>query len=243
MLRVLAGVSILALAATTASAADLPVAVPAVVPVPVFTWTGCYVGGHIGAAFSDYSNTNSNGSTVDYGSTGFVGGGQIGCDYQFGSNWVVGAEGRGAWSSLKVTRNSTLTFLRTGATVPAQFTTTTDFLASATGRLGYVYGGGLWMSYLRGGAAWTHDKYDEAFVLPGGPPVDPAATSNRAGWTIGAGMEWAFAPHWSLNLEYDYYDFGTQTFALVNSAPAVDISGFRIHDRISTFTTGVNYHF
>jgi outer membrane immunogenic protein len=54
------------------------------------------VGGHVGAAFSDETNTNNAGVSTNYGGTGFIGGGQIGCDYQFAPSWVVGAEGRGA---------------------------------------------------------------------------------------------------------------------------------------------------
>jgi outer membrane immunogenic protein len=242
MRKVLSGLAILALATTTASAADLALGAPVAAPV-AFTWSGCHVGGHIGAAASDDTHTNNAGVSSNYGGTGFIGGGQIGCDYQFASSWVVGAEGRGAWSSLKVNRNSSVINLRTGVVVPSQFITTTDFLASATARLGYVHGGGRWMFYARGGAAWTKDKYEDPFVIPAGPSVDPTATSNRTGWTVGGGEEWAFAPQWSVNLEYNYYDFGTQALALTNAVPVVNISGFHIHDRINTLTTGVNYHF
>jgi outer membrane immunogenic protein len=246
MLRVLSGAairaSILALTATNASAADLDVAPPAAAPV-AFTWTGCHVGGHLGAIANDDTNTNNAGVSRNFGAAGFLGGGQIGCDYQFAPSWVIGAEGRGAWSSLRDSRNATIINLRTGVVVPSQFITTTDFLASATARLGYVHGGGRWMFYVRGGAAWTRDKYEDPFAIPAGPAVDPTATSNRTGWTVGGGEEWAFAPQWSVNVEYNYYDFGTQVYTLTNAAPVVHISGFHIHDRINTLTTGVNYHF
>src|SRR5262249_45975501 len=146
MLRVLSGVAILALATTNASAADLGVAAPA--PAPVLNnWTGCHVGGHTGGLFSDETHTNIARASSDHNGTAFVGGGQIGCDYQFAPSWVVGAEGRAAWNSLKSSYNSTVIFPRTGLVVPSTFSTTNDFLASATGRIGYVYGGGLWMFY------------------------------------------------------------------------------------------------
>jgi outer membrane immunogenic protein len=81
--------------ASSASAADLPVKAIAAAPVP-FTWTGCHVGGHIGGVVSDDRTTSALGTSIGFGSTGFVGGGQIGCDYQFAGGWVAGVEGRAA---------------------------------------------------------------------------------------------------------------------------------------------------
>jgi outer membrane immunogenic protein len=241
MRNVFSGVAILALAATAASAADLAPAIPASAPI-AFTWTGCHAGGHIGAAVSDNTNRSNAEVSTDYDGTGFVGGGQVGCDYQFSPSWVIGAEGSAAWSNLRVSRNSSVVNLRTGVVAPSQFITTTNFLASATGRLGYTYSGRL-MVYARGGAAWIRDRYEDPFTIPGGPAVDPTATSDRTGWTAGGGMEWAFASPWSVNLEYNYYDFGTQAVTLTNAVPPVNISGFHIHDRINATTLGVNYHF
>lgn len=241
MLRVISGVAILALAATTASAADLPLGAPAPAPV-AYTWTGCHVGAHIGGLISDQTHTNSAGVSTDVNGTAFVGGGQIGCDYQFTPGWVIGAEGRAAWDSLKFSNSGTILNLRTGVVVPSQFITTNDFLASATGRLGYVYGGGRWMLYARGGVAWTRDRYEDPFVIPGGPSVDPTATANRTGWTVGGGLEWAFAPQWSVDLESNYYDFGSQTITLTNAVPVVNVTA-HIRDQISATTVGVNYHF
>jgi outer membrane immunogenic protein len=94
MLKAHCGAMILALAATTASAADLPLKAPPAAPPIQFSWTGCYVGGHLGGAVSQDTTTGVTGNSHNFGSTGFVGGGQIGCDYQFASGWVIGAEGR-----------------------------------------------------------------------------------------------------------------------------------------------------
>jgi outer membrane immunogenic protein len=155
---------------------------------------------------------------------------------------VIGAEGRVAWDSLKFSNSSTILNLRTGVVVPSQFITTNDFLASATGRLGYVYGSGLWMFYARGGVAWTRDRYEDPFVIPARPSMDPTATVNRTGWTVGGGVERAFAPQWSVNLESNYYDFGTQTILLTNAVPVVNVTA-HIRDQMSATTVGVNYHF
>jgi outer membrane immunogenic protein len=225
---------------TQASAADLPMKAPAVAPIP-FTWTGCHIGAHLGGAVSDDRTTSALGASVDFSSTGFTGGGQIGCDYQFAPNWVVGFEGQAAWTDLKNTHRASVRNFATGIVVPSQFTLSNDFLASATARLGYSFVD-HWLFYAKGGAAWTHEKVDDAFVAPLLLlAVDPSATKTRNGWTVGAGTEWAFAPHWSANVEYNYYDFGNGGMTLVQPGATVTVNSLK--DAIHTVTTGVNYHF
>ena len=219
---------------STAIAADLAVKAP-VAPQP-FSWTGCFVGVHAGGDFS-FDKIRSSG---DFSSTGFIGGGQIGCDYQFASNWVVGAEGRAAWSSLTSKTAGLGNF--GGVIIPTRFTVSNDFLASATARIGYSFAGN-WLAYSRGGVAWTREKIDNVVTPPLlGFPVDPKATVTGTGWTAGVGLEWAFAPRWSTNFAYDYYDFGANDFFLTNSAPLVTFRG-NLKDRLHTVTVGVNYRF
>jgi len=89
-----------------ALAADLPQR-PASVPLPVIapapTWTGCYVGGNIGGAFGHASvslaGPSGNSGTVTGDDSGFAGGGQIGCDYDFGGGWVIGFRDMYDWTS------------------------------------------------------------------------------------------------------------------------------------------------
>lgn len=83
---------------------------------------------------------------------------------------------------------------------------------------------------------------DYQFVLPAGPSVDPTATTDRTGWTVGGGVEWAFAPHWSVNLESDHYAFGTQTIILTNAVPVFNVTT-HIRDQFGATTVGVNYYF
>jgi outer membrane immunogenic protein len=220
-----------------ASAADLPVKAPAAIAaVPQFSWTGCFAGVHAGGALS-YDKIRSSG---DFSSAGFIGGGQAGCDYQFASAWVVGVEGRAAWSSL--TSNTPGLGRDAGLSFPTSFTVSNDFLASATARAGYGFAAG-WLVYARGGVAWTREKADIVFTSPVlGFAVDPRATTTQTGWTAGAGLEWAFAPHWSTNLEYDYYDFGANDFALTDTINRVTFIG-TLKDRVHTVTVGLNYRF
>jgi hypothetical protein len=79
------------LAASQASAADLPRKAPAYVPPapPPITWTGCYIGANIGGIFTDRKADFGFGE-VSTDNSGFAGGGQIGCDYQFSGGWVIG---------------------------------------------------------------------------------------------------------------------------------------------------------
>ena len=226
---------------TTAFAADLAVkAPPLAAPVP-FTWTGCYIGGHVGGAISDDRTTGQLGNSVSFSSGGFVGGGQVGCDYQFATNWVIGGEGRAAWTSLRNSHAGTVRNLVTGLVVPSQYTQSNDFLASATARLGYSPAE-RWLVFARGGAAWTREKIDVAFTTGAGVAVDPTTTTTQTGWTAGVGGEWAFAPHWSAVVEYDYYDFGDKRPVLTNGT-GTTVTIFSLKDRIHTVTAGVNYHF
>jgi len=243
--ELLAGAAVLALMAANPSfAADLAFKAPPLAPVP-FSWTGCFGGGHLGGAFS-YDKIRSSG---DFSSAGFVGGGQIGCDYQFAPGWVVGVEGRAAWTSLSSDTTGRVTYPATGVTVPTHFTVRNDFLASATARIGYSFAD-RWLVFVRGGAAWTREKADHAFTIPPGAfgffvpgvpiAVDPNATMTQTGWTAGTGFEWSFSQHWSATVEYNYYDFGDNAFTV--TSPVTHIAG-SLKDRIHTVTTGVSYRF
>jgi outer membrane immunogenic protein len=227
--------------ANAASAADLPVKAIAEAPVP-FSWTGCHVGGNIGGVVSDDRTTGEFGKTVGFSSTGFVGGGQVGCDYQFVPGWVAGVEARAAWTNLNNSHPATVTNLTTLVTLPSQFSLSNDLVASATARLGYGFAD-RWLVFARGGAAWTHEKIDDAFTRVGGIAVDPGATMTRSGWTAGTGVEWAFAPHWSATLEYNYYDFGSAGTLLTSPTNNVTVNVLSLRDTIHSVTTGLNYHF
>jgi outer membrane immunogenic protein len=227
-----AGVVLTTGVASSSFAADLYAPRP-VAAAP--SWTGCYVGVHTGGALSDDKILSSS----DFNSTGFVAGGQLGCDYQFWSGWVAGVGGKAAWSSLSSNTPGRGRDPTTGDTFPTQFTVDNDFLASATARVGHTFAEN-WLFYGVGGIAWTHEKSNIAFTDPAfGATVDNGTTV-RTGWTAGAGLEWAFAPHWSTNVEYNYYDFGSNNFLL--NGPLVGFGG-NLSDRIQTLTVGLNYRF
>jgi outer membrane immunogenic protein len=236
---------VLALAAAfPALAADLAVKASRAIPAAParFSWTGCHVGGHVGGVVSEDKTTSALGNSIGFSSTGFIGGGQIGCDYEFAPGWVAGVEGRAAWTSLNNSHPGIVTNLVTGVTVPSRFTLGNDFLASATARLGYSVAD-RWLVFVRGGAAWTRENADDAFTTPAGVAVDPRATMTRTGWTVGTGVDWAFAAHWSANLAYNYYDFGSHGTTLTDTAHSTFVNVSSLKDTMHAVTAGVDYHF
>ncbi|HVY58959.1 MAG TPA: outer membrane protein [Xanthobacteraceae bacterium] len=200
----LASVATLALvaAAGSASAADLARPVYKAPPpmAPVFSWNGFYIGGHIGGAFEREDATDViTGATASTDPSGFIGGGQLGFNYQFAPNWVLGLEGDISGTSVDGTADfDPLVF---GA--PATIKDDVNFYATLTGRLGFTVQPN-WLLYVKGGAAWKDSDYT---LTTGG--LAEKISNTRTGWTVGGGLEYAFYNNWSAKLEYDFLDFGT----------------------------------
>jgi outer membrane immunogenic protein len=216
-------------AALPARAADLGYRAPyqkaPAYAAPIYNWTGFYVGAHVGGAFS--SDNNFNGlATGNNGNGRFLGGLQVGGDYQFSPNWVAGVEGQYSWLSGNV-----------GAIFPGGFAYTNNQrgLGSITGRVGYTWGPGL--LYVKGGYAYSDNN--EKVTVGGVPTGFIIDGDHRNGYTVGAGLEYMFAPNWSAKAEYQYYKFGSTTFT---SGPA-EIVGTRFRDDEHTVKVGVNYRF
>jgi outer membrane immunogenic protein len=202
-----------------AIAADLPLKAEPV--APRFSWTGCYLGAHIGGGRGSKAMTDpvqlvqdtlsgtavtTGITTVSTSPTGAVIGGEIGCDYQFAGNAVIGIEGTASGTTM---RGSTFVGLPAG--IPGDLALVqadNDFLASVTGRIGYAFDTVL--LYARGGFAVAGDKYTvSGGTFLGGGPFHFQGADNRYGWVVGGGVDWAFTRHWSMNVEYDYYRFGS----------------------------------
>lgn len=219
-------VAFVALGTASAVAADLPARTYTKAPVyaaPIYNWTGIYVGAHVGAAFGgDDGFTTTNpllaGSSRD---AAFLGGGQIGADYQFAPNWLIGIEGQ--FSGLS---NSDRNFTDGVLAVRDR----SDWLASVTGRLGYTWGPGL--IYAKGGVAFRDDNGLSA-NFPG------VTDRQQTGYTVGGGFEYMFAPAWSAKVEYQYYNFDTTTAAFADPL----LTGLSYKDDLHTVKVGVNYHF
>lgn len=237
------------IAAGSAFAADMPIA-KAPPLVERFSWTGCYLGGHIGGGWAHKDITDpvqlvqdsflGAGNTVGVttaspGPTGVVIGGQIGCDYQFDSNFVIGIEGAASGSTMRGTKNVALPL---GSPDVALVKANTDFLPSLTARIGYAFDDVL--LYARGGAALAGDKYEVSGTFTG-LPFDFNGNDNRFGWVVGGGADWAFTPHWSVNLEYDYYQFGHGNVMMTDQINV--LSGVvDVRQNVQVVKLGFNFH-
>jgi outer membrane immunogenic protein len=212
-----AGAALLALA-STAAAADLPAPqpyyqAPAFLPPP-FTWSGFYLGVNGGGAFGT-STWDTAGSINTSG--GFVGG-TIGYNYQI-NHFVIGAEGDVDWAGIS---GSTTT-----AACPAGCKTGDSWLATARGRVGYA--ADRFLPYVTGGAAFGNINATTAGLT---------TSTTNAGWTVGAGLEFAITPNWSAKAEYLYVNLGKFNCGL-NCGAATDNVSFNAN----LVRGGINYRF
>ena len=209
--------AVLGLTASSAFAADLGVRAP-VTPAPVATtWTGFYAGLNAGGGWANVSSDN-----VSSDLSGFVGGGQLGYNWESG-NWLLGIEGDFQGSAQSTSDSATI------LGIPFTVDQDLQWFATLRGRLGYV--SGPWLFYVTGGAAWVN--YKLTVSAPGGS-VDDETT--KAAWTVGGGVEWMFVPRWSAKLEYLYIDTGETSVTLFDVP-------FNARAKDNIVRVGVNYHF
>jgi outer membrane immunogenic protein len=230
-----------ALTALTAPAlaADLPVKarVKAPLAVPVYSWTGCYLGGHAGGVWvrkewfdAQFDSATLGLSDGGHDPSGFLGGFQGGCDYQVAGGFVIGIAGDYAWTDSDATSNSLLFIGQTNHS-------RVKSLASITGRVGYAWD--RFLGYVKGGGAWERDEYE--WIDPLGCACTGTASHSRSGWTVGIGGEYAFTNWLTGFVEYNYYDFGRDDVVF-----AQDIGGtytYRIDETKSVVKVGLNWRF
>jgi outer membrane immunogenic protein len=278
----------LALPAMAADMNPAPVyrAPPPPVPVAFFSWTGLYIGGTAGGAWlngdvtaggttvcnaavvgcgaNEFSNALAAGLPSSFSNkpSGFIGGGEIGYNWQAGQ-WVYGLEtdfsgssvsGSSAFSSsvtpagfpantvnVSALASEKLNYLGT-VRARAGFLVTPPVLVYATG--GFAYGG------INASASLAESVGGPCACGPGAG-VAASVSTTRTGWTVGGGVEWMFAPNWTVKGEYLYYDLGSTTYAFpglvqTNStgAPFFGANGSTTVDfKGSIARAGVNYKF
>jgi outer membrane immunogenic protein len=233
-----------------ASAADMAAAprytkAPPMAPV-VYNWTGCYIGGNVGGGWAKQNQFRVDSIGVgptpqNYGSesdSAFIGGGQIGCDYQFAGSWVVGVQGMFDWGNIS---GSHASGSFGGVPLSGTMFDKTKYIDTATVRLGYLFAPQV-LGYVKGGAAWTNSS-DALFGVPGNFLSEQASWSST-GWTVGGGVEWMFAPGWSVFGEYNYMDFGTKLVTFI-APPGFVPPGEHINvsQTAQTALFGLNYKF
>jgi outer membrane immunogenic protein len=260
----------LAFFAGSALAADLPSQKgppPAYLPPPpLLTWTGFYVGVNAGYTWNDSNvvslpsfDTGAGGFTsgqlvaaiptaFSLTSDGFIGGGQVGYNWQFGNSFVAGVEAdiQGIASGSRSAAFATPVGILWQPTV-TQVSRSQDYLGTVRGRLGYLFTPTL-LVYGTGGLAYGQTSLSASTFGPTwNPPLAGATTysETRVGWTAGGGVEWMFAPNWSAKAEYLYYDLGTVTAPTIYYAYGAALTGIAPSARFNghIVRAGLNYHF
>jgi outer membrane immunogenic protein len=243
VLRAAAALAVLAAAGQPAVAADfgrMPAKAPALSPVPVENWTGLYVGGNAGYSWGrtdlDYTRGAFPTVSTTLDPNSFIGGGQIGYNWQLGS-FVVGIEGDLAW------RHGTDSATFTSGTVFgdfAVFNTEQNWAGTVRPRLGFATS--HWLLYGTGGVAFGGFKHAYTETRPGVLTRTLGDSDTKAGWTAGGGVEYAFTTQWSLGVEYLYMDFGTTTLAQP-ATPPLPASTAAFDDKSHVVRAKLNYKF
>jgi len=213
--------AVLSSASVDARAADAPPRVRSAYPppppyppmppmMPFYNWSGVYIGAHVGGGFSDVGFGNN--------ASGFLGGGQIGYNYQIG-RFVLGLEAEISGTDVS-----------NGFAVIGPFGVSVDWnsLTTVSGRFGWAFND--WLVYGKVGGAWA-----DVDVRATGFGVPFATVSGvTSGFLLGVGVEHAlWIPNWTAKIEYEHIDFGgdSGTFFTNNSV------------NFQTIKFGVNYHF
>jgi high affinity Mn2+ porin len=198
MKRILTGLALGVLSLDgPAFAADIPLKAPRL--QPLYDWTGLYFGAHagFGRGHSNAVLSDPSIATTSHSFGGPIGGLQAGYNVQLPSRIVLGFEADVSFPNY-IDGNSVISTL---ATAKSHVVEQMDFVGSARGRLGYA--AGPWLFYATGGLAFAGERYLNTPAVGN----DEKKLAMRLGWAAGGGVEVAFAPHWSLRLEYLYSEF------------------------------------
>lgn len=288
-LAVIATVSSVA-SAQIASAADMPVKAP-VAPAPVaYNWTGFYIGANIGGGWGNRNLaispndptapfwatfvTNFGGvvnSTPSFKTSGVLGGLQLGYNWQFNRNWLIGFETDFNWANVD---GSSLTGTGGTAAFTESFDERIKWFGTVRARLGYLPTDKL-LAFITGGFAYGRVEHSAnishvpgtvaqglsnagfsydctaALVVTGQQPCFAGSSSHTAtGWTLGGGLEYALWRNLTLKAEYLYVNLGTGSVTLAATNvlnPGFDsISSFHVdfgRTTINVARVGVNYRF
>jgi outer membrane immunogenic protein len=213
-------------------------------------WSGFYIGPHIGglAAETEWIDTtrllappNIPGYAIPLDPVGVLAGGQVGFNSQRGS-WVFGLEAQASWSNAS------------GSSIPVvtpppfdlrqRLDTDINWLATFTGRIGYSIDRSL--LYLKGGLALIDEDHSADATAFGFPALVKGAGGTRSGWVVGGGVEWVIATNWSARLEYNFMDFGRETYNVTAVFPDLGVINtipFDVDQQIHSVTFGINYRF
>jgi high affinity Mn2+ porin len=214
------GLGLLALGGP-AAAADMALKAPPI--QPIFDWTGLYIGAHAG-----FSRGSSNAVLTDPAAAatantfgGMIAGVQAGYNYRLRSGMLLGVEADISFPNY-LTSNSVVSSL---ATARSAVTEHWDYVGTARGRIGYA--AGPWLAYATGGFAWAGERFLNTPAIAN----NEKTLNTRLGWAAGGGVEYGFAPHWSVRLEYLYSQFGKADIGFSSAtryASTLDFQSLRV---------------
>lgn len=235
----LAGI-LIGLSAGAAAAADMPLKAP-VAAAPLYSWTGCYIGGNAGGAWTRMDTTRFSQDTIgqsfaNYGrenDSGFIGGGQIGCDFQT-TNLVFGVQASADFGNING-HHALVDFPTMSETNSLKAIYTT------TGRIGYLWTPSF-LGYVKTGMSWLQNKNQ---VLQANGALFESASFTLPGMIAGIGFEWMFTRNWSVFAEYNYMWIEDTSGQHFTSAPGVFPPGevLNMKQTAQTALVGVNYKF
>jgi outer membrane immunogenic protein len=246
----LAATSTIAISTSAAMAADLsPMSTKAPAPVAA-SWTGGYVGLNAGYAWGNLGGTRlANDFWTDlnvpsFTPKGFIGGGQIGYNWQTGL-LVLGGEVDFSGMSVKDDRSVDPFFIGKGSPTSAVFSSRYDWLFTARLRAGVTFAQN-WLVYATGGLAVTQarDSITASNIFGPNTSVTWSDSKTLYGGTIGGGLEYAFASNWSAKVEYLYakFDDTTPTASSQNVVFSFGPAARFSHD-LNIVRAGINYKF
>lgn len=202
---------------------------------PVFSWTGFYIGGNVGYGWADEHQQvqDTPAAHMDFAPEGVIAGGQIGYNIQT-KGLVLGVEASLDWSGVE--DNSTFVpgrDIRTHESI-----TQLQGIADVSGRVGVALDRTL--IYGKAGVAWG--SFDHKYNLTDAQGVTEHYTSDTitsTGWLVGGGLEFALSNNWTAKAEYNYIDFGTNTFVMKSAFVQATDSDYTVQ----IVKGGVNYKF
>ncbi len=263
LMAITAAVSLIA---TGALAADLPMKAPPAPLPPVFNWSGFYIGGNVGYSWGDSGSSTTvdrfltglplpgaligtNGASSDL--NGFIGGGQVGYNWQYNRDLLFGLEadiqGSGERGSSSIT---CVACSDDGTNIVTNLNHKLEWFGTVRGRGGVLVTPDL-LLYATGGLAYGEVNVNGTAVgnFNQTTVILPGVSSVRAGWTAGLGVESHIWDQWTVKLEWLYMDLGTVSAGPVQLTgilvPGRTVAGlsYSSHFTDNMFRIGVNYHF
>jgi outer membrane immunogenic protein len=234
-----AAIGIVVFGASAACAADMgppvykaPYPVP---PPPLYSWTGFYVGanGGFGGNNVNYSSTIAGvtGNT-SLNSSGFLGGGQAGFNWQVAPSWVIGVETDFDGTNISSNASASTPFASANAG------TKTDWFGTVRGRAGFLVTP-VALLYGTGGWAYGHTT-SSATATAFGFTESVSSANMQNGWTAGGGLEYAINPWLSLKTEYLYVNLGSANLSGVEDGVPITVTE---KTAFHTVKAGLNFKF